>query len=215
MNVHATFPPPESGHTHAKASVVLRRMVEDGDSEKVSIGDMLKAFGERAYGLVMIVLCLPNMVPNPYIGSLFGIPLLIVALQLATGRLRPQLPGFIERRAIKRSRLLVCIDKLEPRLRWIESVLKPRMVHLFSPTMDRIIGWFVACLACTIIIPLPGTNFAPALSVIIIALAVAEEDGRVLGLGVLLGLASLLYASLLVGALTYHGPSMLGSLFGF
>jgi hypothetical protein len=199
---------------HASASNILRALADRTGGETVSIGQMTTAFGERAFGILMIVFCLPNLIPTPGLGSLFGIPLLFITLQMALGRPRPWLPRSIETRTIQRTTLVKMVNAVEPRLRTIEGILRPRLTGLFSPAMDRVIGIFAALCAISIIIPLPGTNFPPAVAVILISLAVTEEDGLYLGLGLAIGTAGLTYTTLLVGGLAYAGWFALMTMIG-
>jgi hypothetical protein len=199
---------------HASASNILRALADRTGGETVSIGQMTTAFGERAFGILMIVFCLPNLIPTPGLGSLFGIPLLFITLQMALGRPRPWLPRSIESRTIQRTTLVKMVNAVEPRLRTIEGILRPRLTGLFSPAMDRVIGIFAALCAISIIIPLPGTNFPPAVAVILISLAVTEEDGLYLGLGLAIGTAGLTYTTLLVGGLAYAGWFALMTMIG-
>lgn len=174
----------------------------------------MSAFGERAFGILMIIFCLPNLIPVPGLGSLFGIPLLFITLQMALGRPRPWLPRSIESKTIQHATLVKMVNAAVPRMRKIESVLRPRWTFLFSPVMDRVIGVFAALCAISIIIPLPGTNFPPAVAVILISLAVAQEDGAYLGLGTVIGIAGLTYTTILVGGLAYAGWFALMRVFG-
>jgi hypothetical protein len=199
---------------HARASDILRALADDPGGGSVSIGAMVTAFGERAFGLLMIVFCLPNMVPVPGIGALFGIPLLLIAAQMALGRPKPWLPRAIEARTIQRSTLIRMVDAVEPRMRRIESILKPRWIFLFSPVMDRLIGIFAVLCAISIIIPFPGTNFPPAVALILISLAVTQEDGLYLALGAAIGTAGLIYTTVLVGGLAYAGAVALMGMMG-
>lgn len=201
-------------HEHARASVLLRRLADAPGCDDISIGEMTRAFGERAFGILMIVFCLPNMIPTPGIGSLFGIPLLLIALQMASGSQKPWLPRGIEERTVSRSTFTRTVDVVEPRVRRIEAILKPRWTFVFSPVMDRLIGAFAALCAVSIIIPFPGTNFLPAIALILISLAVMQEDGLYLGLGVAIGSIGLVYTTVVVGGLAYAGivaaPRLLG-----
>jgi hypothetical protein len=195
---------------HARASMLLRRLAdqdgaEQGGSDVISIGEMTRAFGERAFGILMIVFCLPNLIPTPGIGSLFGIPLLLIALQMAWGSHRPWLPRAIEAKTISRATLTKTVDVVEPRVKRLEAILRPRWAWLFSPTMDKAIGVFAALCAISIIIPFPGTNFLPAIALILISLAVMQEDALFLGLGAVIGVVGLTYTTIVVGGLAYAG----------
>jgi hypothetical protein len=199
---------------HQSVSAVLRRVADSLTNERISIGDMVGAFGERAFGLALILFCLPNCIPVPGLGSLFGIPLLVLALQMAIGRPAPWLPASMTSRSLEAATFRRMVDLVEPRLIKVEAVLKPRLTFLFSKVADRLIGVFVALCAISIIIPLPGTNFPPAIAVILISLAVMEEDGLVLLIGLAIGVVGLTYTTILVGGLIWAAILGMGAAVG-
>ncbi len=53
------------------------------------------------------------------------------------------------------------------------------------------------------LIPFPGTNFPPSIALVIVSIAVMEEDGYLLIGGYLIGLAGLAYTVTVLGA-SYH-----------
>jgi hypothetical protein len=201
---------------HARASQLLRILADShAEAAQITIGEMMQAFGERAFGLLMILFCLPNLIPLPGIGSLFGIPLIFVTLQMAFGRKSPWLPSGIAGKAMEGAALKKMVDAVEPRMQRIEGVLRPRWTFLFSPFMDRAIGVFATLCAISIIIPFPGTNFPPAVGLILISLAVTAEDGLYLCLGTIIGFLGLTYTTIVVGGLAYAGWLALVASFGF
>lgn len=200
---------------HPPASELLRALADRGTEGRITIGELLDAFGERAFGILMILFSLPSMIPIPFLGGLFGYPLLFIALQMATGRPKPWLPNFIAARAIERRALAKCVNGVEPRLKRIEKVLKPRFTRLFTAKMDKVIGWFGVGAAISIIFPFPGTNFPPALGLIIASLALAEEDGMVLFLGLAILTAALTYTTIVIGGSFYAAWLLVTGLLGF
>jgi hypothetical protein len=214
MTPAANDDPASLAHGHARASVILRALANEAEGETVSLGQMMAAFGERGFGLLLILFCLPNMIPLPGVGSLFGVPLLLIALQMAAGRPRPWLPKSIEGKAMTREALVKMVNAVEPRMKRLESILKPRWTFLFLNAMDRAIGVFAAFCAISIIIPFPGTNFPPAVAIILISLAVMQEDGLYLTFGALIGFIGLTYTTIVVGGLAYAGLLGLGRMMG-
>ena len=86
-------------HAHQSASAVLRAVIDEAKGETISIGEIIEAFGERAFGFVLILFSLPNCVPAPPgIAGIVGTPVLIFGIQMMLGHKRPWLPGFILRR---------------------------------------------------------------------------------------------------------------------
>jgi hypothetical protein len=189
---------------HKSASAVLRAVIDTAEGESVTIGEIIKAFGERAFGFVLILFSLPNCVPNiPGIAGIVGTPVLIFGIQMMLGHKHPWLPGFIMRQTVSVAKFKRLIDVAEPKLQKLESFCKPRLCPLFGPIGDRVIGLFAFLVALSVLIPFPGTNFPPSIALVIVSIAVMEEDGYLLIAGYLLGLAGLAYTATVLGA-SYH-----------
>jgi hypothetical protein len=186
---------------HESASDVLRAVIETAPGDTISIRQIVEAFGERAFGFVIILFSLPNCVPAPPgLNSVFGLPVLLFAIQLMIGRARPWLPRKIMDKSFKIATFRKIIDVAEPRLRKVESFCRPRYTALFGPRGDRLIGLFAVLCAISVIIPLPGTNFPPSIALVIMSIAIMEEDGLLLGIGLLVGLGGLIYTSIITSA---------------
>ncbi len=165
-------------HEHLSASAVLRAVIDEAKGETISIREIIEAFGERAFGFVLILFSLPNCVPNvPGIAGIVGTPVLIFGIQMMLGHKRPWLPGFILRQTVSVAKFKRLIDIAEPRLQKLESYCKPRLLQLFGPIGDRVVGLFAFLVAVSVLIPFPGTNFPPSIALDIATIAVMEEDG--------------------------------------
>ena len=176
------------GHTVEKASEVLLSALRDGEETTISIGGLTRAIGDRAFGLILLLFALPNCVPAPPgLGSIMGLPLALFGVQLALGRRLPWLPGILARRRFQRETLLALVERGLPYIQRIERVCQPRMTFMTGPRGERIFGIVITILASAILIPLPLTNFVPALGIGIIALGLLEEDGLTALVGVVIG----------------------------
>jgi hypothetical protein len=201
---------------HRSASAVLRAVIDTAKAETITIGEIIDAFGERAFGFVLILFSLPNCVPAPPgIAGIVGTPVLIFGIQLMLGHKHPWLPGFIKRRTISVSKFKRLIDIAEPKLQWLESWCKPRLTQLFNMFGDRMIGLFAVLVALSVLIPFPGTNFPPSIALVIVSIAVMEEDGYLLVIGYLIGLAGLAYTVTILGASYHLIHAAMTSWFGF
>lgn len=186
---------------HDRASDVLRAVIDGARGETISIRQIVEAFGERAFGFVIILFSLPNCIPAPPgLNSVFGLPVVLFAFQLMIGRARPWLPKKIMDKTFKLSTFRKIIDVAEPRLRKVESFCRPRYTGLFGPRGDRLIGLFALVCAICVVIPLPGTNFPPSIALVVISIAIMEEDGLLLAIGLLIGLGGIIYSSIITGA---------------
>lgn len=187
---------------HKRVSAVLRAVLDTAPGDTISIRDIVEAFGERAFGFVIILFSLPNCIPAPPgLNSVFGLPVVLFATQLALGFKKPWLPRKIMDKTFKVTTLRKIVDVAEPKLRWVESLCKPRLVNLFGPRGDRLIGVFAILLAICVIIPLPGTNMLPSIALVVLSIAIMQEDGFILGLGALIGLAGVAYTVGIVWAI--------------
>ena len=188
------------------AEVALRCPGED-----ITLGDMAEAFGDRAFGLLILLLCLPSLLP--LMASVFGTPMLILGIQMGMGRRVPKLPGFIARRSIRRSDLLRLSGASSKWLRRIEQYVKPRPGFFTSPIGDRLFGWLTAYVAIMLILPGPGTNGPPAFGNIVMALGLVEHDSRTVGLGMALTLAGCIFATVVLAIVGWGVASALGWMF--
>jgi hypothetical protein len=201
---------------HQSASAVLRGAIDRAQGDSITIGEIISAFGERAFGFVLILFSLPNCVPAPPgVAGIVGTPVLIFGVQMMLGHKRPWLPGFILRRSLSVATFRRLIDVAEPRLQKLEAFCKPRLVGLFGPLGDRVVGLFAFLVALSVLIPFPGTNFPPSIALVIASIAVMEEDGHLLLGGYLIGLAGLAYTAAVTGTAIHLVQAAVTSWFGF
>jgi hypothetical protein len=196
-----TAPPPAP----RRASELLVHLTRDIPQARVTIGDMTRALGERSFGLLIIFFSLPCFIPSPGLAEAFGVLVLILGVQMALGRSSPRMPGFIERLSLKRETVQRITAVVLPRLCRIEAVLTPRWPHLFTPRMDRVMGLFTVLCAIAIIFPFPGTNIPVALALIVMSLAVMEEDGKMLSIAFGIGAVGLIYTAMAMIGVAWLG----------
>ena len=158
-------------------SEVLRDISDDPE-EEVTLGEVVTNFGDRAFGALLFVLAIPNLLPLPP-GSttLLGAPIAILAPQLALGVQRPWLPRFLDRKPIKRVWLRRSYDKVAPSLERVEKVSSPRLLWLFSPLPTRAMGLACTALAFVLILPIPLGNILPSITIGLFGLSLVQRDG--------------------------------------
>lgn len=197
---------------HAEDTAPISRIVAEVAAafpgERISLGEMAEVFGDRAFGLLLLLLLLPGLLPG--MASVFGTPLLILGVQMGLGLRVPKLPGILARQSIKRSDLLRLASASSKGLKRIERYVKPRPGFFTSPLGERIIGWLTAYVAVMLILPGPGTNGPPAFGNIVMALGLIEHDSRVAGWGVVLTIAGCVFATMVLVLLLWLGFEALG-----
>ena len=158
-------------------SQVLHGLADDPLRERISVGDLLTALGDRAIGALLFIFAFPNVLPTPPgTSAILGAPLLFLAAQLAFGR-KPWLPAIITQRSMLRDDFQSLIRRIAPWLARAEKLLKPRMSSLTLPPMEYFIGLVCLVLAVLLALPIPLGNMLPALAISLIALGVLERDG--------------------------------------
>jgi hypothetical protein len=209
--VHGHGPDHGPEDVGAPISRIVAEVAARFPGERISLGDMALAFGDRAFGLLILLLLLPSLLPG--MASVFGTPVLILGVQMGLGRGVPKLPAFIARQSIKREDLLRLAGSSSKWLRKVERFVKPRPGFFTSPLGDRLFGWLTAYVALMLILPGPGTNGPPAFGAIVMALGLVEHDNKVTAWGVGLTIAGCAFATFVLGMVCWLGVKALGWMF--
>lgn len=176
-------------------SVLLFRLANDTSRERISVGDLLAALGDRAIGALMFFFAAPNILPvPPGVSTLLGAPLLFLSAQLMLG-MRPWLPGIVTRRSLSRDDLATLVRRIVPWLAKAEKLLRPRVSVLVRPPVEYFVGLVCLVLAAVLMLPIPLGNTLPALAISLLALGVLERDGAWIAIG--------LFASVVAGTVVW------------
>jgi hypothetical protein len=190
-------------------SSVLRDLVrQPGDS--ISVAQLAEIFKDRAFGALMLVFAVPNLIPTPVNASaILGVPLIVITVQMVMGRSVLWLPRFIAVRAVPRSLLKTMVEKALPFIRRAERLLQPRQEWLFGPLGGRLIGATCLLLSIILFLPIPFGNWVPALALSIFALALLQRDGIAAIVGYAAALASLILLAMVAGAIWLAAKAVL------
>jgi hypothetical protein len=185
------------------ASRLLTEFVAQWQGERVRLRDVVDILEDRAYGLLLLILALPNVIPNPVPGlsGILGVPLVLVAAQLALGRPHPWFPKVLAERSLATAHFAAMVERIVPWLRRLEHLTRPRLRWLCKQPFERMLAVFCLVLAFVLALPIPLGNILPALAVSLIALGLIEHDGIAIGAGFILGLVSLVVVSAVVIAM--------------
>lgn len=168
------------------------RSLSGSRKARLSLGDLVAPFeGQDGLGQVLFVLALPVLVPLPPGASMvLALPLLIVAPQIAAGRKRLWLPGWLAHRTLDRAALAKLVRRVLPLLERIEAIGRPRLSGLTGLAGARAVGVAATLIALVLVLPIPFANLLPALALGLFALGLTRRDGLlVLGGYGLMGLA--------------------------
>lgn len=190
---------PESTATSSENELPLSAVLIDiaaYGEPRISVAELTHKFGGRAIGALLFVFGLACMLPlPPGATTIFGFPLLLLGPQLMIGGGAPWLPEGVKNRTISSADLRKSLPRLIPWLQRLEAVSKPRLVFLFNPVGERLIGLVCTLLAVVLILPIPLGNIAPALAVSVLSFSLIQRDGLIALIGYAIAVAS---ASILV-----------------
>lgn len=192
-----------------RTSDVLARFRANLPGDRVSLGDLIQALGDRSLGTILLALSLPTVAPVPLgVSCLFDLPILLYSAQLAFGTRGARLPDWILNRSIGRRMAERTIDAAMPRLTGIERMLKPRHPRLAHLDRNRWFGLLLLILTLTCIVPLPLTGWLPGFALVLISLGLIERDGGAIGVGLLLTVAALVFFAAVASSISYAGQQI-------
>lgn len=173
-------PPLSSPAKPERISDLMRQLLETAShGENISFGRILHIFGVRGFAFLILILSLLNIIifMLPFVSLLFGLPMIILAVQMILGLHTPIFPHFIRHRTINRERLVQGLEKAISWVQKLETTIKPRAAFLSSPKLDRIHGCFALILAIMVAIPIPLFNLPPSAALVLLAVGMLQRDG--------------------------------------
>ncbi len=181
-------PSPDQPRAQTRTSDLLIQLANASDSEEISVGELLEALSDRAFGIVMLVLALPCSVPFIYvIPQVVSVPMLLIALQISAGRHTLWMPEKLKARTFPRSAFKSLAARAQKYLGWAEAISAPRLTFLTKGGAERIFGLFMIVFAISIALPFPLTNTTPGIAVVIMSVGFIERDGLMVLVGTVLG----------------------------
>ncbi|MEM9227850.1 MAG: exopolysaccharide biosynthesis protein, partial [Verrucomicrobiota bacterium] len=117
---------PEPHHTSLSASL---QAILAGESEKVTLEEIVNAIDDKQFGMLLILLSIPSALPIPAPGysTPFGIAILILGAQMLLGRRTPWFPAKMRRKEFTRAKLSGMLSKAGKFFQKLEKCVKPRL----------------------------------------------------------------------------------------
>jgi hypothetical protein len=176
-SLHTADAPMRTAHAQRTVSDILRNLT-DMPSERVYVGDLVDAFGPRAFGALMFAFSLLALVAAvPGSSAVTAAPIVLIAFQLIVGVPNLWLPRAIDKRSLKRDDLKRMLNRVLPTLERVERFLAPRLEFMFGSIGDRVIGAVCLILAVVLALPIPFFNLVPGIGIAALSLALVARDG--------------------------------------
>lgn len=174
--------PPENSDLPPTFSDLLESL-RQGDP-RLTLEEMVEAFGERGIGALMLTLALLSLLPlPPGVKAIFCIPLTLLALELAAQRHEVWLPRWVLRRSVSRATYARVIVRVLKPVRYFERLSRPRLAFLSGAISRFLIGLTCVFLAVMLALPVPFGDMLPSMAMLLFALGVMQRDGVVVLLG--------------------------------
>ncbi len=184
-------PPPVRLAPGRSASELLDDLVDAFPGDKTSVGELIDRLDSRAHGMLLLVLALPMCIPNvPGISTIFGVLMMLPALQLVMGSRRLWVPQRVRRWEIECAPLRRTLRAATPPLKRVEYLIKPRWSRLTRFPVTILVGLQTLLMAFILILPIPFANWPPGMTVAITSLALLQRDGVLMLLTIPAAIAS-------------------------
>jgi len=187
-------------------SGVVQRLEHRLGNRGISIGELMLALEGKGHAAIIAILAMPFCLPVqiPGLSTPFGIILIFTGLRISFGQ-APWLPGWLLVRKIPPPTTEGLLEGLRKLAVPAEKVLHPRLSVLCrNPFLHRVHGVLIAFLAILLALPLPipFSNLLAAIPILLMALALLEDDGVFMIAGYLAAIPCILF----FGALYLLGP---------
>ncbi len=200
--------PPAVDHRSPRTSELLSAIVTAHSAERIGVGEIVHALRNRAFGLSILLLGLPNCLPMPPgIPVICGVLLCLVGAQMLLGRDELWLPRWLAARTVSRALLEKIVHGALKWIRRFEVYSRPRLPYFSSAGARFLMGGIVIVLGLLLMLPIPiFGNLPPGIAVCILGLGLVERDGVFIAAGLVasfisLGVMGLLSWLLFQGAL--------------
>ncbi|MBA4807353.1 exopolysaccharide biosynthesis protein [Brevundimonas sp.] len=155
---------------------LLRRLSDDGGEAGLTLDEIRDRLDERAYGLLILLLSIPCLVPGLYgVPQVVGIAIILLAAQMLVGRQEPWLPRWLLNLRAKGSWLKAMADFAETKLGWIDRLSRPRLRRFADGPGEKLAAVFMILATLTIVLPL--TNTIPSVALALLAVGLIQRDG--------------------------------------
>ena len=148
-------------------------------SESATVGEAAERLSETGIGLALVFVCLPFLQPLPVGGlsTVLGPFVLLQGWQLVRGRHKLWLPRWIARRPLSERGSRILLSAGRKVLRLVDPLSRPRLRAVAQAERASGAGIALCGAMLTMPIPIPLSNIACALPVVLWSLALLEDDG--------------------------------------
>lgn len=169
-----------------------------GDDPKLTLDEVVEAFGDRGLGALILVLTLMALLPWPPGGkAVFAVPIILLATELTLQHNEVWLPRWALRTSLSREAYRRAVAKILKPIRYVENLTRPRLHVLTGAIGEILMGTACVILAMIMALPVPFGDMLPGLAMVFFALGVMQKDGLAVIVGAALSLVTASYLFLI------------------
>ena len=189
-------------------SHMLTGLIDEIHGDTITLRELLERSGRQGMLLICALSTLPFLIPVsiPGVSTVFGAAIVLLASALFLNRL-PWLPQRILNKPLDAHKLVPVLRKGAGLVSKIDRWVKERWLHLTSAAMLRLNSAavvFGGLLLMAPLGPIPLSNTAPAVGILLLTIGLLQRDGLFVLLGYLGLVLSVLYFSV-IGYLLWTG----------
>lgn len=171
-----------TAHSHDRSTTQLLHDTVAGHPEpRIALDALLQPLRTRAFGMLLLVLALPNFIPVPIgLGAVTGVLVVGLGLQMLIGLQHPLVPGWLRRKTLPRDKVERFLARTTPLMRKLERLCKPRLDSLTLRPWSLFSGFMLVLLGILLALPIPFTNYLFGAILLAFAFALIERDGALL-----------------------------------
>ena len=173
----------------ALLSEVIDSILRDTNEGSITLGDLVACTGERGFGVMMVILGLPMMIPilPPGSSTIVGPIYAIFAVQMLRGAQSPWVPRGLRDRVLSATAVRILRERGVPLIRAAERWSRPRGIWFAERLVVRLVGGMLLLMGLILLGPFPLLNTPPAISVMLMGIALLNDDILFLLAGILVG----------------------------
>lgn len=201
-----SYPDLHADKPHHGFVELIADLASSAGPDGLTLGEVRDRLDERAFGLLILILAIPCLVPALYgVPQIIGVPILILAFQLLVGRKEPWLPDAILNRRINKAWLERMSDFASKRMGWVERLSRPRLRAFSSGFGDQFAGFWMILATLTIVLPM--TNTVPSVALALLSAGLLQRDGLFVLAGAAISAAwAAVLVAIPVAALVFGAP---------
>ncbi|MEB3311527.1 MAG: exopolysaccharide biosynthesis protein [Snowella sp.] len=172
---------------HLRFSQDIEALLRKAAYEPLILRDMLAVTAERGFCLMIALLALPFIFPiPPGLTGIAGLGILLLSLQMLLGFHQPWLPARVANFPFPSKIAKQLLNPVKRLSRILEKITRPRLAAIAQNRyIWKLNGLFLVWLTLLLMLPIPFTNPLPAIGILILAVAMLEADGLLMGIAYL------------------------------